>query len=69
MAVRETTPSGAPIWIDLGTSDVARAQEFYGAVFGWTFESAGPDYGGYVNAFSHGRPVAGLMRNDPQWNA
>ncbi|MDZ4267577.1 MAG: VOC family protein [Mycobacterium sp.] len=69
MPVRDTAPSGAPIWIDLATSDVARAQEFYGAVFGWTFESAGPEYGGYVNAFSQGRPVAGLMRNDPQWNA
>lgn len=69
MPVRETAPSGAPTWIDLGTSDVARAQEFYGAVFGWTFESAGPEYGGYINAFSQGRPVAGLMRNDPQWNA
>ncbi len=47
MPVRETAPSGAPIWIDLATSDVARAQEFYGAVFGWTFESAGPpEYGG-----------------------
>lgn len=65
MAVGDTAPSGAPIWIDLATSDVARAQEFYGAVFGWTFESAGPEYEGYVNAFSQGRPVAGLMRNDP----
>lgn len=69
MPLRHGAPLGAPIWIDLGTSDLDRALQFYGAVFGWTFESAGPDYGGYVNAFSQGRPVAGLMRNDPQWNA
>ncbi|MEZ0342130.1 VOC family protein [Mycobacterium sp. pV006] len=69
MPVRTTTPLGAPIWIDLGTSDLDKAQQFYGAVFGWTFESAGPEYGGYVNAFRDDRPVAGLMANDPQWNA
>ncbi|MGE2833715.1 VOC family protein [Mycobacterium sp. SMC-4] len=69
MPVRTTAPVGAPIWIDLGTSDLEKAQQFYGAIFGWTFESAGPEYGGYVNAFRDGRPVAGLMANDPQWNA
>ncbi|MGK2881508.1 MAG: VOC family protein [Mycobacterium sp.] len=61
-------PLGAPTWIDLGTSDLERAIEFYGAVFGWTFESAGPEYGRYVNAAKDGLPVAGLMPNDPQWN-
>lgn len=61
-------PLGAPCWIDLATSDIERAQQFYGAVFGWTFESAGPEYGGYVNAFVDGVQVAGLMPNDPQWN-
>ena len=62
-------PHGAPIWIDLSSSDVDRAQEFYGTVFGWTFESAGPDYGGYINAAKDGKPVAGLMQNQPEWNA
>lgn len=59
---------GAPTWIDLGTSDMDKAQDFYGSVFGWTFESAGAEYGGYVNAAKDGHPVAGLMTNDPQWN-
>jgi uncharacterized protein len=67
--VRTSAPVGAPIWIDLTTSDVDRAQQFYGAVFGWTFESPGPEYGGYINAFSDGKYVAGLMYNDPQWNS
>jgi uncharacterized protein len=59
-------PQGAPIVIDLLTSDLERAQQFYGTVFGWTFESAGPEYGGYVNAFKDGKPVAGLMGNTPE---
>jgi predicted enzyme related to lactoylglutathione lyase len=69
VSVRQGAPLGAPCWIDLSTSDLDRAQQFYGTVFGWTFESAGPDYGGYVNAFKDGQPVAGLMYNDPQWNS
>lgn len=69
MPIRNSAPVGAPTWIDLATTDLDRAQRFYGTVFGWTFESAGPEYGGYVNAFSGGHPVAGLMANDPQWNS
>ena len=38
-------------------------------MFGWTFESAEPGYGGYINAFKDGQRVAGLMFNDPQWNS
>jgi predicted enzyme related to lactoylglutathione lyase len=69
MPVRTLAPLGAPIWIDLATSDLDRARDFYGTVFGWTFDAAGPEYGGYVTALLDGRPVAGLMANDPQWNA
>lgn len=69
MPTRQGAPVGAPTWIDLATSDLERAKQFYGNVFGWTFETAGPEYGGYVNAFSGGHPVAGLMHNDPQWNS
>jgi uncharacterized protein len=69
VTIRDGAPLGAPIWIDLATSDIERAKQFYGSVFGWTFETAGPEYGGYVNAFSGGHPVAGMMANDPQWNS
>ena len=68
MTIRQGAPLGAPIWIDLMSSDVEGARRFYGAVFGWTFETAGPEYGGYITASKDGRLVAGLMRNDPQWN-
>jgi len=64
--IRDGAPLGAPCWIDLTTSDVDRAQDFYGTVFGWTFESAGPEYHGYVNAAKDGHPVAGLMANQPE---
>jgi uncharacterized protein len=65
---RQGAPLGAPCWIDLSTSDVDRAKQFYGSVFGWSFEDAGPEYGGYVNASKDGPPVAGMIYNDPQWN-
>jgi uncharacterized protein len=67
--IRKGAPLGAPCWIDLATSDLDKAKDFYGTVFGWTFESAGPEYGGYVNAAKDGQPVAGLMYNDPQYNS
>ncbi|MBV9320937.1 MAG: VOC family protein [Mycobacterium sp.] len=69
MPIRHGAPLGAPCWIDLASSDVAGAQGFYGAVFGWTFESAGPEYGGYVNAAKDGHPVAGLMAKNPEWQS
>lgn len=69
MPIRNHAPLGAPCWIDLTTSDVDRAQEFYATVFGWTYESAGPEYGGYINAAKDGSPVAGMMANNPEWQA
>lgn len=66
MPTRDDAPLGAPCWIDLTSSDIERAQDFYGTIFGWTFESAGPEYGGYVNAAKDGHPVAGLMANRPE---
>lgn len=69
MPDRSIAPLGAPTWIDLATSDLDSAKGFYSTVFGWTFEDTGPEYGGYVTARLDGHPVAGLMPNDPQWNA
>jgi uncharacterized protein len=55
---------GAPCWIDLYSSDTDKATEFYGKVFGWTTESAGPEFGGYFTFQKDGKTVAGCMRND-----
>lgn len=38
---------GTPNWLDLGAPDVDAAAAFYSAVFGWSFQSAGPEAGGY----------------------
>jgi predicted enzyme related to lactoylglutathione lyase len=61
---RESAPVGAPCWIDVLTSDTDRIREFYGELLGWTSESAGAEYGGYINFAKDGVPVAGCMHND-----
>ncbi|MGZ8764178.1 MAG: VOC family protein [Acidimicrobiia bacterium] len=64
MPKRDVAPVGAPCWIDLMTSDPCASRAFYGELFGWTSEEAGPEYGGYINFSLDGLPVAGGMRND-----
>ncbi|MGZ8734154.1 MAG: VOC family protein [Acidimicrobiia bacterium] len=64
MPKRDVAPVGAPCWIDLMTSDPGASRAFYGELFGWTSEDAGPEYGGYINFSLDGLPVAGGMRND-----
>ncbi|MPV49140.1 VOC family protein [Pseudactinotalea sp. HY160] len=53
-------PAGAPAWTDLSVTDVARSTQFYTAVFGWVFEGGDEEFGGYLNATSGGRLVAGM---------
>ena len=55
---------GTPCWIDLFSSDTARAKDFYGRLFGWTTMDPGPDYGGYFLFQKDGKVVAGCMAND-----
>ncbi|MCP9210150.1 VOC family protein [Streptomyces cucumeris] len=38
---------GAPNWLDLGAPDTDAAVAFYQGLLGWSFESAGPEAGGY----------------------
>jgi len=66
MPLRDTAPVGAPCWVDLFTSDPDASRAFYGELLGWTSESAGDEYGGYVNFSKDGVQVAGCMRNDGQ---
>ena len=53
---------GTPCWVDLFTTDVDGAAAFYGALFGWTRQDSGEEYGGYVNFSSDGHNVAGLTK-------
>jgi predicted enzyme related to lactoylglutathione lyase len=57
---------GAPCWIDLYSSDTARAAEFYGQLFGWTAEPPEEGFGGYFTFTKDGKHVGGCMHNDGQ---
>ncbi|WP_326689571.1 MULTISPECIES: VOC family protein [unclassified Streptomyces] len=65
---------GTPDWLDLGAPDVDAAVTFYSNVFGWTFQSAGPEAGGYGFFLLDGKTVAAvgpLMAEgaSPSWTA
>ncbi|WP_059012113.1 VOC family protein [Streptomyces specialis] len=49
---------GSPAWLDLGVPDTDAAAGFYGPVFGWEFQSLGPEAGGYGFFRLDGRTVA-----------
>ncbi|MBW8804149.1 MAG: VOC family protein [Catenulisporales bacterium] len=61
MKQSEYTP-GTPCWVDLATSDMEGAKEFYGGLFDWTAETSDvPEAGGYTQFLLDGTPAAGLM--------
>ncbi len=64
MAMDYETTRGAPCWIELYTSDPERALPFYEELLGWSWESGGDEYGGYITIAKDGKGVAGCMRND-----
>ena len=66
MPERTQYPPGTPSWIDIGT-DVEGAKQFYGSLFGWDTQDAGPpeETGGYGFFLKDGKMVAGY---GPQQN-
>ncbi len=56
---------GTPCWADVMVDDLDRARDFYGSLFGWTFEDLPPEAGGYVMARKDGHVVAGAMAKNP----
>lgn len=58
--------NGAPNWLDVGSPDIDSAISFYGGLFGWQFQSAGPEAGGYGFFQLDGRTVAGGMPLPPE---
>ena len=56
----ETHP-GKVIWADLVTPDLKQAEQFYGALFGWTFEPIDGD-NNFAIALNAGQPVAGIVQ-------
>lgn len=53
-------PAGLPTWFDLMTPDIARARDFYTAVFGWQYIVNGPEMGHYSLAQIRGHQAAGI---------
>jgi predicted enzyme related to lactoylglutathione lyase len=62
MPIRENPPAGAPIWVDLMSSDPEQSKAFYGELLGWGAEAPNPEFGGYTNLTKDGDRVAGLMQ-------
>jgi predicted enzyme related to lactoylglutathione lyase len=56
-------PLNTVTWWELPVSDIAAAQTFYSAVFGWTYSSFGDD-DTYVGITTDGALVGGLYRAD-----
>ncbi|GMA40353.1 VOC family protein [Mobilicoccus caccae] len=56
-----TRPVGSPTWIDLSTNDIDGAKAFYAALFGWSFEDQGEDFGHYHYIRRGEDVVGGLM--------
>lgn len=56
---------GAPVWLDLQSSDAERAIVFYAGMFGWTHERGGTDFNDYVTFSKHGHRVAGMVASQP----
>lgn len=54
---------GRWVWGDLVTSDVAAAADFYGKVFGWTYETYGgdDDRDTYTLVLADGLPIGGMV--------
>jgi hypothetical protein len=61
MADTKTFVANAPVWVDLSSTDAAKARDYYAKLFGWKVEVApDPDAGGYALAKLNGKDVAGI---------
>ncbi|WP_025272100.1 VOC family protein [Haloglycomyces albus] len=61
---------GAPVWLDVSSNDIDASAEFYRALFGWEFMSAGPEAGGYGMFTLNNQIVAALgpcQKSKPAW--
>jgi uncharacterized protein len=53
--------AGKMVWSDLITPDLAAAEKFYGALFGWTFQAIRSGDINYAVAMLDGRPIGGMF--------
>jgi predicted enzyme related to lactoylglutathione lyase len=52
---------GAFVWADLITPDKDKAREFYGGLFGWTWQETGEEFGNYTLVIKGEEQIAGFM--------
>jgi predicted enzyme related to lactoylglutathione lyase len=71
MTTKTEYQPGTPSWVDLSTTDPAAAKDFYGPLFGWTYDDQPTDdpANPYTLAFLNGQVVAGLMAQPPEMKA
>jgi predicted enzyme related to lactoylglutathione lyase len=70
MTVHTAYRQGTPCWVDLQTSDQQAAKEFYGRLFGWTFDDRPmPDGPIYSMAQIDGQNVAAIAPQNDQQSA
>lgn len=55
---------GRWVWQDLLTDDVAAARRFYGAVFGWTFDTIGKNSRAYTLVRHAGHAICGIVARE-----
>jgi predicted enzyme related to lactoylglutathione lyase len=65
MPERDGYPDGEPCWADVVTPDLEAAQRFYGALFGWSFQNSGPEYGNYTMCLIGDNAVAAVTPPAP----
>ncbi len=66
MSLRDSYQAGTPSWVDLATTDVEGALDFYGAVMDWEYERDPTGEINYVMAVVDGRPAAGIFDIPPE---
>ncbi|HVQ87822.1 MAG TPA: VOC family protein [Actinomycetes bacterium] len=63
-------PNGLFGWVDLSSSDVEVARDFYQRLFGWTSEDTPTPFGpAYTTFYKDGKRVAGLTPQSPELSA
>ncbi|HYO33711.1 MAG TPA: VOC family protein [Nocardioidaceae bacterium] len=72
MSEQDRFVPGVPNWVDLTTPQPQAAQDFYGALFGWSFADSGPAPGGgrYLLARLNDGAVGAIVQGEPAgWNS
>ncbi len=59
--------NGAPCWVDMTSADLDACKPFYTALFGWSFEEMGEEFGNYNIVSIGDGVVGGAMQHNPDF--